>query len=169
MQVKCVDTDDKIDRDLAYKVIVNGKNKYYSSKEGYDNCVMNNSYRTDCIKLIREIMGYVFKEMKLPTLTYKKIAEYKEPIGYDVLYNTLVNQKENIEWHLYNKQFDSESKRVAYLFGIVRNHYIEEYQKKIVEKRMKRTSESEFEDLDEINTIERKQKVKNLSRYLDED
>ena len=175
MQVKCIDTGEKIDRDEAYKITIvkeDGKtlNKYYSSKEGYDIYISNNYYRRSCIDLIREVMGYALPQMKLPTLTYKKIEEYKEPIGYDVLYNTLLNKKKDIEYAFYNKDFRSEIARVQYLFGIVQNNYMEEWRKKVAEKKLaEQHVQSESEDISEIDTIERKQEVKDLRSFLDED
>jgi len=171
MLVKCLDTKEKMDRSEAYCLNVNGKNKYYSSKEGYERFVYNNHYRNKSIDLIRDMMGYVLPQMQLPTITYRKIEEtFKEPIGYDVLYDTLVSQKKNIEWAFQNKEFGSESARVMYLFGIVNNHYMEEWRKKVAKKRAETHHvQSEQEDPEEIETIERKQAVKDLRSFLDED
>lgn len=176
MQVKCIDTGEKIDRDKAYKITIvkeNGKilNKYYSSKEGYDTYTNNIAIRTDCINLIRDIMGYVLPQMKLPTLTYKKIEEYKEPIGYDVLYNTLLTKEKDIKYAFYNKQFDSEIARVQYLFAIVQNNYMPEWRKKVANKKaeaLKKTEDME-EAIEEWETTERKKTVKNLGSFLDDE
>ena len=171
MLVKCIDTKEKMERSEAYCLNVNGKNKYYSSKEGYEQFIYNNHYRSKSIDLIRDMMGYVLPQMKLPTLTYKKIEEmFKEPIGYDVLYNTLVNYQKDIEWAFQNKEFRSETARVMYLFGIVKSHYMEEWRKKVAEKRTEvQHVQSESEDVTEIETIDRKQTVKDLRGFLDED
>lgn len=176
MLVKCIDTGEKIDRNKAYKITIvkeDGKtsNKYYSSKEGYDIYISNNYYRRNCIDLIREVMGYALPQMKLPTLTYKKIEEYKDPIGYDVLYNTLLNNKKDIEYAFYNKDFRSEIARVQYLFGIVQNTYMEEWKKKVANKKaeaIKKTEDME-EAIETWETTERKKSVKNLGSYLDDE
>ena len=166
MLVKCIDTGEKKEKAEAYCLNVNGKNKYFSSKEGYELYVTNNHYRYKCIDLIREIMGYVLPQMKLPTLTYKKIEEYKDPIGYDVLYQTLLNKQKDIEYAFYNKQFDSEVARVMYLFAIVQNHYMEEWRKKVAKKRM---DSNIPEDYEEMIVPEKKQKVKDIRRFLDDE
>ena len=171
MLVKCLDTGEKMEKSEAYCLNINGRNKYYSSKAGYEQFVYNNYYRKKSIDLIRDMMGYVLPQMQLPTLTYKKIEEmFKEPIGYDVLYNTLVSQRQSIEWALQNKEFNSETAKIMYLFGIVKNNYMEEWRKKVAEKRLaEQHVQSESEDISEIDTIERKQEVKDLRSFLDED
>ena len=171
MLVKCIDTKEKMERSEAYCLNVDGKNKYYSSKEGYERFIYSNHYRNKSIDLIRDIMGYTLPQMQLPTLTYKKIEEmFKEPVGYDVLYNTLVNYQKDIEWAFQNKEFGSETARIMYLFGIVKSHYMEEWRKKVAEKRTEtKRVQSETEDISEIETIDRKQAVKDLRGFLDED
>lgn len=169
MLVKCIDTKEKMDRKEAYCLNVNGKNRYYSSKEGYEKYINNNFYRNKCIDTIRDIMGYVLPQMKLPTLTYKLVEEFKEPIGYDVLYNTLLAQKKAIEWAFYNKDFGSEIARVQYLFAIVQNHYMEEYRKKATLQRMAAQEKNEAEDPNEMVEGERRQAVKDLSNFLNDD
>ena len=169
MNVKCIDTGEKLDRDVAYKVVVNGRNKYYSSEEGYKKFESDKEYKNKIIDLIREYLGYK-PQMKLPTLTYKKIEDPYRALGLDVLYYTLVNQRNNIEWALKNKQFTSEIAKINYVFGILQNNYMDEYKKKVAEtKAAKYHVKSELEDIAEIETIDRKQAVKDLREFIDED
>lgn len=169
MNVKCIDTGEKLDRNIAYKIVVNGKNKYFSSEEGYIKFENNKKYRGKVIDLIRECMGYSKPQMKLPTLTYKKISEYKE-FGYDVLYDTLLINKQDIEWSFQNKDFKSEIAKITYLFAILENHFMEVYRNKLAEiKMLSQHVPSELEDISEIESIERKQPVKDLRGFLNED
>ena len=124
-------------------------------------------YREKAIELIRNYMGYYKPEMKLPTLTYKKIQDYKEPIGYDVLCYTLINVERDITWALTNKNFNSETAKIMYLFAIVQNHYMEEYRKKVAEKR-KSYSETDPNEMI-TNDKNRKQNIKDIRKWLDED
>ena len=171
MLVKCLDTKEKMKKSEAYCLNVDGKNKYYSSKEGYEQFEYDNHYRKKSIDLIRDMMGYVLPQMKLPTITYKLIEDtFKEPIGYDVLYNTLVSQQKSVEWAFKNKQFGSETSKIMYLFGIINNTYMDEWRKKVAEKRLaEQHVQSESEDISEIEMIERKQTVKDLRGFLNED
>lgn len=171
MLVKCIDTGEKIDRDKAYKININGKNKYYSSKEGYDAFVTNNYYRNKSIDLIREVMGYSLPQMQLPTLTYKKVKEYEEPIGLDVLYETLLDKKRDIEYAFYNKTFNSETAKIMYLFAIVQNHYMKFWRKKVAVNKEKAINKSETsEEIDtEWESTERRKSVKDLSNFLDDE
>ena len=169
MLVKCQDTGEKIDRDVAYKVVTKSGNKYYTSKEAYERIQKDKEYRVKVIETIRDYLGYYKPQMLLPTLTYKKIAEYQEPIGYDVLYDTLVNNKKNIIWAFNNKDFKSETAKIMYLFAIIQNNYMNEYRKKVERNRLKNTySESDPNEMitDDKN---RKQSIKNIRKWLDED
>ena len=168
MQVKCIDTGEKMEKTEAYCLNVNGKNKYYSSKEGYEKFVFTNHHKNKCVDIIREMMGYVLPQMKLPTFTYRKIEEYRE-LGFDVLYNTLNAQRSNIEWALINKDFGSETAKVMYIFAIVQNNFMEEYRKKETLQKMAAREKISAEDPNEPVESERRQAVKDLSSFLDDE
>ena len=172
MQVKCIDTGEKIDRNNAYNVpIINNKgktiNKYYSSEEGYKLYRRNVEYRFKCIDLIMEYMGYQ-KGMRLPTIIYKDMEEY-EMFGFDVLYDTIVCCKEGIEWALRNKDFSSETAKAMYLLKILQNHFMESWRKKVAQEREDKMSETNNDPNEYDESRERRQAVRNISEFLDDE
>ena len=169
----CIDTGEKIDPKLAYVVLSeNSKGKtvkkYYSSKEGYEKYTYDNKYRRKCTDLIMEYMGYKPK-MKLPTLTFKLVEEYKDPIGFDVLYETLLSQRNNIEYAFRNKDFGGDIARIQYLFAIIQNSYGEFWRKKVAQERENRISDENHDPNEYDESRERRQAVRDIIQFLDDE
>ena len=169
MLVKLQDKEDeKMERDLAYRVRKGKRNYYYSSKEAYEAIESDIKYRHKSMNLLTEILG--FKNAKdLPQLTYKYINEYQEPLGLDVLYDTLIFKRNDIEYALGNKDFESELAKIKYIFGIVQNNYMTEYKKKVAMKRLQSVTPYSAIDVSGDITTERRQAVKDIRAFLDDD
>ena len=133
-KVKLQDTGEWSTSDVAYKA---PNKKYYSCEEAFLNREKSTSYRFQCIDKLMDIMGYQ-PGMKLPTIAYKMINEYEKPYGFDVLLETMEDQKKNMQWALNNKQFTSETSKVRYLFAIIQNNAMDSWQKKVRTERAKR-------------------------------
>lgn len=167
--VNCFDTGGKIDRDKAYiQELAHNKKRFWSSHAAYETWVKDNDAREACIETLKEILGYDQAQMKLPTLTYKKIAEYAV-YGFDVLLNTINRQTQAFHWALTNKQFNSETAKVQYFFAIINNNIMDEYKLKKNNQKTKEVQEKQAEYLEDIQIVNRKQSSTNISQWLGED
>ena len=83
-------------------------------KEQYD-------MKNEILDYLLELMKYK-PGMKLPTITYKRIEEYRETCGFDILYKTFKIQTPAIQWALDNKEFKNETAKVNYIFAIIQNN-----------------------------------------------
>lgn len=161
-QVNIIDTGQKGWSDESYKA-PNGK--YYSSEEAFLNRQKKISLKNQCIDRLMELLDYK-PGMKLPTLTYKRIAEYEQPYGYDVLLDTINAQEDAIRWALKNKMFGSETAKIMYIFAIIQNNAMTEFQKKIRLERAKREQEKQLANIEELDMkpveVEHKKDVSDL-------
>lgn len=126
--VNCFDLGSKIDKDKAYIENCNGKNRFWSSEQACIAWNDNNNNRVLCIDKLMDILGYQ-EGMKMPTVAYKKLKEF-ESYGYDVVLDTICNQVDSINYFMNTKSFNSEYGRVAYVFAIIQNNIMDEYNRK---------------------------------------
>ena len=126
-----------------------------------------NELKNKCIDFLIDVMGYKPK-MKLPTLTFKKIEEYREPYGFDVLLDTLRKEEQTIRWSLANKDLKSETAKILYIFGIIQNSAGGVWRNKVKKQREMRINEEEI-DLGDLEINNGKQKVRDISAYVEED
>ena len=126
-----------------------------------------NEIKNKCIDFLMDLMGYKPK-MKLPTLTFKKIEEYREPYGFDVLLSTLKKEEGAIRWALQNKDLKSETARVLYIFGIVQNSAGGVWRDKVKKQRAMRINEEEI-NLGDLEINNGKQKVRDITAYVEEE
>ena len=170
--VKCLDTGEKIQKELAYQVpTVNSKGKtvykYYSSEKSYKTLMRDQEYRRKCTDLMMEYMNYK-PGMKWPTITFKLLEEYKEPIGFDVLYQTLLSERKSIDYAFKNKQFTSETAKIQYLFAILQNAYMPWYRDKVARQRAEKAElQEDYNHYDD--TRSRKQTVRNIRKFISDD
>ena len=161
-QVNIIDTGQKGWSDESYKA-PNGK--YYSSEEAFLNRIKKVSLKNQCIDRLMELLDYQ-PGMKLPTYTYKKIKEYEKPYGYDVLLNTINAQEDSIKWALKNKDFGSETAKIMYIFAIIQNNAMTEFQKKVRLERAKREQEKTLKTVEDLDMtpveVEHKKDVSSL-------
>lgn len=166
-KVKLQDTGDYSTSDVSYKA-PNGK--YYSSKESYEKLLNEHKMRTKCVDKIVDLFG-LKPGMKLPTLFYKRINELAI-YGFEVVYNTIVNNESSITWALENKEFNSEVGKVQYVMAIIQNNINEEYKKYKADLKSKQKSDIMIEDvensLDLVSNLV-KNKAKDVSSLLGED
>ncbi len=113
-----------------------------------------------------DLLGYK-NGMKLPTVTYRKIESYRETCGFEVLYNTIVKQKDSILWAINNKEFKNETAKICYIFAIIQNNVGEVY---LEQKKANKTSVLSEDvipaDLDIHNDFVRK--ARDLSAYVED-
>lgn len=148
-KVKLQDTGEVSTSDKAFKA---PNNKYYSSEEVYNAIVEEYKEKCNCINALKENLGYA-ENMRLPTIAYKFIEEYRDSFGFDALFATIIAQKGAIEWALRNRDFNSEVAKIKYIFAIIQNNVMTEYKKiktaKIVG--LHENSFAEYEDIEISN------------------
>lgn len=123
-KVKCKDTGILTDKDNAYCVNCNGKNTYWSSEEAYKSHIRNLEYKNKCIDLMHEIFNYNPKKDILNTFFYKTLSEYSN-IGYEVVYDTMVGEYNNIIRALSKVDFSKEPndfRKTKYVLAIIQNN-----------------------------------------------
>lgn len=165
-QVVLRDLNIKGNSDTAYKA-PNGK--YYSSQEAYEKILTEQKYKSDCIKLMYNLLGYD-QFMKLPTIFYKKLAEW-EQYSYKVVYICMIKKSPAIDWALSNKDFKNENSKVLYLCAILDNHMVDTYREtKRQEKKVSReVAKNKNEQINSMEIVNPVQQTKNLSRWLEDD
>lgn len=155
VKCKCHDNN-KIERDTAFKVIINGKNEYYCTEKDYLLIKEEKENRINCIENINKIFGYVitntalFKELKLiaEIHTYKKINLY-------LMDNISFLEK------VMSKEFSREYGKIRYFMTILNNN-LQDYKLKQPEP----IKQLDIEMI-EVN-YKSKERKKNLSEYIEE-
>ena len=116
MLVKCKKCSEKIDRDSAFKVVVNNKNSYYCDELEYLEVQAEKEARLKVFKQLEKIIGkttntVLNKEIKIiaDVHTHIKLSRYLE--------DNLQELKAVL-----NKNFNSEYAKLKYLFAIIRNN-----------------------------------------------
>lgn len=120
--VKCAITGEKGPSDEFYKVVdEKGKNRYYKSKEIYDEWNRVNELRKECIdKFAVDYMGYETGQ-PFNTRIVKKFKEL-EYYDYGVILETMNRVDEQLKWVVENKEFANEACKIGYLFAIITNN-----------------------------------------------
>ena len=142
------DTGQKKPKDESYKA-ENGY--YYSSEAAYRQMREKAEQKNRCYDLLMELMGYdKTKGHKLPTLAVKKMEEYRNSYGFDVLYETILSQSDNIRWALSNRlESSTELNKVSYIFAILRNNVMTEYRKKKRQEKQEKESQKKLAEVNE--------------------
>lgn len=160
-KVKLQDTGEFSTNDVAWKA-PNGK--YYSSAENYEKIVKNSENRQKCIVALADICGFVDGAI-MPTITLKKLKEF-EKVGYDVVYDTIVNKEKDILWAIQNKNFNNESYKMMYVMSIVKNGLADTYKKKQRELKQDNKTEVHIEADVEVVEVGNQKKGSDVSSLL---
>jgi hypothetical protein len=145
--VTCKGCKNKIDRDLAFKVVVNGKNTYYCNQTEYENIILEKESRVKIIDLSYEIIGN-----STNTLILKEISE----IGKIHTYYKFLKFMQSNYYELtkiMNKNNSNEYGKIKYFFTIIKNK-IGDY-KEIIEN----TDVNNFEFIEVTNYTPTKKKT----------
>lgn len=158
MLVKCKGCGQKIDRDKAYKMVINEKNNYYCNETEYNNIILTQKIRNGILETINDIFGYKI----INTLLYKELKEVYQVYTYSLVYDYLIENKVKLS-KLMNKDFNNEYGRIRYFSTILKNNLndFKQFEK--------------FEDIknsSNIETVEIKytpiKRKKSLSDYINE-
>ena len=132
MLVKCKSCGEKVDRDKAYKIVVNGKNNYYCSEDEYSKLKENQLIKNNTYSVIYEIFG----RRVTNTILFKEIGELDKIYTYKTILSYLNDNKTYLE-SVMSKDFSSEYAKIRYFTAILKNNlsdYKEE--KKIPDKQI---------------------------------
>ena len=115
--VKCRICGNKVERNDAYKVVVNGKNEYYCNEKEFQNKFKDKFDKIKTINLINEIFGYevINTEMR------NELKEISKTHSYEKIYSYLYENKSMLERYM-NKHFDSERGKIRYFLAIIKNN-----------------------------------------------
>lgn len=159
--------------DEFYKLSKNGKNKYYCSKEEYDQYQLNITKRYELLKFIAEdILEYENGQI-VPPIMVKKIDNLSKFYDFEVIHKCFELKQNDIKYWIKTKEFDNEYGMSSYVMRIVENNINDVYEEW---KRKKQTIEKEKTELDVeiINEVmETKTTVKKANNgildFLDEE
>lgn len=167
-KVICKICGKQLTNDIAYKVVINGKNQYFCAEEEYIVKQKEKESKDKCIKTIAEILNVKI----VPPVMVKKVNELREFYDYTVIEKTFKECSNSIRWALETKDFNSEFAKAKYIISIVVNNIDKVYKKHIKELRdierlfSKSEIEPEIIDLD-INRRIDDRNVSDISSFLD--
>lgn len=176
-KVTCQICKKKGTSDTFFKVTDDkGKNKYYCSREEYEQYINEREKREKLIKFIaKEILELEEGQIVNPILM-KKINELHGFYDYDVIYECFKANKDTIKYWLSTKQFSSEYGMFSYVMKIIESNindvYKQEEMKKWQEEKIKNNDIDVdlFNDMHEltikINNIKNKD---DITVFLDEE
>lgn len=160
MLVKDQLTGEKADRKTLYKA-ANGK--YYTSQAAYDSMVLQNEYREKCLDEIGRYLLYP-AGTRLPSIAYKRLSELKD-FGFDIVLSVIRDKSDAINWAMQNKDFASDSSRVMYIFGIIKNYIGDAYRK----SKRELPPDKPTALIQEQDLIVSTQKTHDISRFLEDE
>lgn len=161
-RVKCQDTGEYSTNDIAYKA-ANGK--YYSSEAAYIQLVEQQQQRQKCIDLLYDILDFD-RDIIVPSILFKNLKNY-EKVGYDVVYETILEERNDINWALNNIDFKNITGMIIYVCKILENHMLDVYKRKQHDKRVaEKQNDVVIPSSTEVRN--KKQKTKDISRFLEE-
>ena len=159
--VKCHDINEKRPMKESYKA-ENGK--YYTSEQAYEKILHDREMREKCYDIYKKWFN-IPDDLMCSTYWMKTVKNY-EKYTYDILYATLLQIEDDIQYAITNKTFKTETNTIQYINAIISNNindvWKQDKAKKINEKRAK--SQSFYLADDEIPTI--KQKTHDISQFL---
>lgn len=165
---KCTHCKKELTTDIAYKVTVNGKNKYYCTKEEYETIQNEINNKNKCLETISTMLNIPF----VPPMMIKEVNELTQFYSYIVIDRTFKDNEQNIRWFLDNKNNGSEYGKIKYIMTIIKNNINITYKKYIKEQQqlaeMFKADENKEIDMDIINTTNDKQgnDISDISKFL---
>ena len=146
----------KIDRDIAYKVVVNNKNEYYCTEKDYLKIINDKENRKILLEKINDVFGYIITN----TILHKELSEISNIHTYNKISSYIQDNKSQLEKFM-KKDFDTEYGKIRYFSTILKNNLVDY---KIPKK------EKDKEINVEIISVKytSKNRKKNLNEYLDE-
>ena len=117
MMVKCQICGTKIDRDVAYKVQHNNRNKYYCSEKEYQQQQQELRDKDILFTLINTLFGYKVINSAL----FKEIANIHTSYSYSQI-TSYIQSNKNLLSSVLNKDYNNEDCKIIFFFTIVSNN-----------------------------------------------
>lgn len=117
MFVKCKNCDKKIERDSAFKVIVNNKNQYYCNENEYLEKNKEKDFKDKVYEIANDIFGYIV----INTTLMKEIKSIAKTSSYYNIYNYILENKQMLD-KVMNKDFNNEYGKIKYFSTIIKNN-----------------------------------------------
>ena len=157
MLVNCIDLDEKVDKESAYKA---DNGKYYSSKEAYEKIKLENKRKKWATNELIILLG--FEEYKIiPTILFKVINSYHE-VGYEALCKTIVAKENVIKYAIANNSFKNDYAKIKYVEAVINNNIND-----IIRESKTKVSKNDNIVADDTKLNNPKQKQKDISQFLE--
>lgn len=165
----CYVTKEEGTTDTFYK---DGKH-YFKNKEIADEYKLQNSCRAQVIDILAEIIGYE-KGQKFPSLLTKTLKELSDFYKWEVVLQTVEQNRASMENAILHKNFGSEYAKYAYLMAIIRNSIDDVNRKyKINKTIVKSTQQKEPAEVElmaeHIENIGTTKGNNDISKFLEDD
>lgn len=153
MLVKCKGCQEKIDRDIAYKIVINGKNNYYCNEQEYKDIKNKRKIKDNTYLKIYDIFGRKITN----TILFKEVNELADIYGYEIIYAYLDKNQDYLS-NVMSKDFNNEFGQIRYFSAILKNSLTDfKVENKVVEKEL-------IVDIPK-NNFKPKQRKKSLIEY----
>ena len=121
MKVKCQICGNKIEKETAYCITHNGKNKYYCNKEEYENNKREKDLRNSINSAMTQTLGPVLKKASWVELS-NTISSLEQLYTLEQINEYLWSESESISHILLQKTFTSEWSKVRYYTAVIKNN-----------------------------------------------
>lgn len=160
--------------DIFYKVNENGKNKYYCSKEEFDNYINNKNKREELLKFIAEDVLELDEGQIINPIMIRKLTDLNNFYDYEVIHNCFKGNKDTIQYWMKNKKFKNEYGMISYIMKIIEGSINDFYDKWKHENKQKVAQEREMIDINIINQLNvanqcKKPSTNGILDFLDEE
>lgn len=126
MLVKCKACGTKVDRNEAFKVVVDGKNAYYCNEAEYQDVLHKREVKDNTYKCINEMFGYKV----LNSALFKEMNLLHEVYSYEHIFAYLEENKDYITSVLH-RDFKNEYAKIRYFSAILKNSLADFHPKKV--------------------------------------
>lgn len=117
MLVKCRGCSNKIERDLAYRVVVKGANHYYCNEQEYNEIQKRKQSKDNTFLCINNIFGYKVTS----TVLFKEINGLHDTYTYEKIFSYLQDNHQYLQ-QVMEKDFISEYAKIRYFSAILKNN-----------------------------------------------
>lgn len=128
MLVKCRNCNKKIDRDIAFKVVVGGRNTYYCNEKEY----LEKEYIKQTKQSISDCIDKIFGYKVINTIMKKELKEIYESFDYGLVLSYLQSNFDFLHGVMC-RDFNSEYAKIRYFSAILKNN-IADYRESINKK-----------------------------------
>ena len=144
--------------------------RYYKNKEVFDNWRAQTDKRNEVLDIIADIVGYYNGE-KFPSSITKKLKDLEEIYDIFTVYDTFVEKRDDIQFAIDTRDFDTEYGKCAYIMAIVVNNindiWIRRKREEKTKLKQEATLKSEDMDFDYIPAPVKKN-TKDISQFLED-